>query len=481
MPRERRQPRAHGVLNRDDFPREQCFAVKCSCNNDATGNFADLFNATHYVMHMPTMHVLHIDVHFNLEARMIKTGGIIGIIAGLLGILAAVVTLFMGGVGASLEASGAKSAISSGWYGIGISLLVIIASGFIFFRPRQASIAVIVLSLAGAILGGILVAVCMGLSLIGGVLAMIGLHKKGNEVDSIVSASVPLDIKHKKNAWLKIGAGTIALVMVFAVIGIQGKAGSSSHQAEELASLPPSNLHIEGELSDMFSIDSQYTNLQRENKLKEITGKIVQWRLPVYEVSRSGSIYKVQTAPGFSQDENSKNLAQAIVYLTPEGDEDRRKIEALKADDMLEFKGRISGASMRRLEIKPAILVVSQKKSPTPVPANASAMQSAPVAESANLQDIKPSFDCGKASNNVEQTICSNRELAELDGEMKQAYDWLAGSTSDKQSLQKKQSEWRKTQRDVCSTTDCIAEAYRSRTRELAEEAQYLSKPAEFR
>lgn len=48
---------------------------------------------------------------------MIKTGGILAIIAGLLGLLAGFVTLFLGGLGSAFSASGAGAVVSFGWGG----------------------------------------------------------------------------------------------------------------------------------------------------------------------------------------------------------------------------------------------------------------------------------------------------------------------------------------------------------------------------
>ena len=43
-------------------------------------------------------------------------------------------------------------------------------------------------------------------------------------------------------------------------------------------------------------MDSKYTDLQREKKEKEIIGKIVQWKLPVYEVNKSDENYQIQVS-----------------------------------------------------------------------------------------------------------------------------------------------------------------------------------------
>ncbi len=108
---------------------------------------------------------------------MSKAGGIIGLIAGIFGFIAAVSTLFFGGLGAALEAEGANSVIGLGWGGIFFSFLVIICAAVVFSRPKGAGIALITSSILGAVLGGTLVACCMALSLVGGILAVLGARK----------------------------------------------------------------------------------------------------------------------------------------------------------------------------------------------------------------------------------------------------------------------------------------------------------------
>ena len=102
-------------------------------------------------------------------------GGIIAIIAGLLGVVAALITLFMGGLGGALEADGAETVVALGWGGVFFSFLVIILGAVsLAAKTLIPAIGLIVSSLLGAILGGTLVAFCMILALVGGVLATVG-------------------------------------------------------------------------------------------------------------------------------------------------------------------------------------------------------------------------------------------------------------------------------------------------------------------
>ncbi len=106
---------------------------------------------------------------------MRKAGGIIGLIAGIFGVLAALTTLGLGGMGSAFKADNASTVVGLGFGGLAFSFLVIILSAVaIGARGRTAGVLLIFSSIAGAILGGTLVAVCMVLALVGGILAAIG-------------------------------------------------------------------------------------------------------------------------------------------------------------------------------------------------------------------------------------------------------------------------------------------------------------------
>lgn len=165
--------------------------------------------------------------------------------------------------------------------------------------------------------------------------------------------------KARKPFWVK------ALIVIFALLVFAiGKSSYQGYKREhpganattaqsdefaELAAATPAQLSPTGELAAMFNLASENTDLQRENKLKEIRKKIVEWTLPVYEVRPDGSGYAVQTLP----DDVSVG---AIVYVTARNEQDKALIEGFKTGSSISFKGMIDGVSIRSLKIKPAIL-----------------------------------------------------------------------------------------------------------------------------
>lgn len=118
---------------------------------------------------------------------MQKAGGIIAIIAGIFGVFAAFITLLVGGMAAGFEAEGANTVIGLGWGGVLFSFICIILGAVAMGAKRRLPGALLILtSIAGAILGGTLVAIFMVLALIGGILAMIGI-KRGDSANEAAS------------------------------------------------------------------------------------------------------------------------------------------------------------------------------------------------------------------------------------------------------------------------------------------------------
>jgi hypothetical protein len=106
---------------------------------------------------------------------MKKAGGIISLVAGIFGVIAAVFTLFVGGVGGALEAEGAGTVVGPGWGGIAFSFLTIVL-GAVAMAARSVvpGVLLMVCAVAGAVLGGTIVAIAMVLALVGGILATVG-------------------------------------------------------------------------------------------------------------------------------------------------------------------------------------------------------------------------------------------------------------------------------------------------------------------
>lgn len=76
----------------------------------------------------------------------------------------------------------------------------------------------------------------------------------------------------------------------------------------------------------------------------------------------------------------------------------------------------------------------------------------------------QPSFDCQKASTQVERLICSSDELATLDVKMVQAYTRLMKIYPGRDSLRSDQRSWLKNERSACKDTACLKRVITART-----------------
>lgn len=103
---------------------------------------------------------------------MRKSGGIIALIAGVLSLMAATFTLFVGGVGANFNAEAGDTIILLGWGGLFVSFAIIVLGAIAMnAKTFMPGLLIIIASIFGVIYGGTLVAVLMILALVGGILA----------------------------------------------------------------------------------------------------------------------------------------------------------------------------------------------------------------------------------------------------------------------------------------------------------------------
>jgi hypothetical protein len=134
----------------------------------------------------------------------------------------------------------------------------------------------------------------------------------------------------------------------------QKKPQSYVSPLDQLELAKPDELSPQGEIAEMFSLGSDFTDLQRQLKLKEIRGKVIEWRLPVYEVMQSGDGYTIQTSTYATGD---KKYIGTVLRITPRDEIDRRFVERIKTGDFIKVKGVIDDVTMRNLSIRPAIIV----------------------------------------------------------------------------------------------------------------------------
>jgi uncharacterized protein len=78
-------------------------------------------------------------------------------------------------------------------------------------------------------------------------------------------------------------------------------------------------------------------------------------------------------------------------------------------------------------------------------------------------QTLAASFNCGIATNWVEQTICSNPELSTLDDRLNERFKNRLGVVVDNKSLVLDQRKWVAVIRDKCADYSCLTKSYNER------------------
>ena len=128
---------------------------------------------------------------------MRKAGGIITLIAGILGLITSLGTLLIGGIGTTLNANNGDNIVILGWVGILICFSIIVLGAIAMNAKTSTSgIFIIITSICGAYYGGTFVAVLMILALVGGLLACTG-------NDELERVEVPIEApKSIMDSWI---------------------------------------------------------------------------------------------------------------------------------------------------------------------------------------------------------------------------------------------------------------------------------------
>lgn len=77
------------------------------------------------------------------------------------------------------------------------------------------------------------------------------------------------------------------------------------------------------------------------------------------------------------------------------------------------------------------------------------------------------SFDCTRASTLVEQAICSDAKLSEIDDSLTQAYKRVIASSHNASTLKSEQRAWLTGVRNKCADVTCLNRVYTERLKEL--------------
>lgn len=172
----------------------------------------------------------------------------------------------------------------------------------------------------------------------------------GNEVAKSAKVCPGCGQKLKLGFLAKFGILVIAVIAM--AVAFSPSSEDVAKRLAEIENSTPSAVSPSAELAGMFSMISDSTNIQRENKEAEIKGSIVEWSLPVFDVSLNSKekmIYRVQTS-------SRSNSVGTFVYIHARNEAEMAELEALSEGEMIKVKGEITGISMRNVVIENARL-----------------------------------------------------------------------------------------------------------------------------
>ena len=148
-----------------------------------------------------------------------------------------------------------------------------------------------------------------------------------------------------KMLMLIIGVGCLALAATFAV---PSKKGQSNEIKKVLAAAVDNISAVE--MASVFNNNKSQMNPAAQNNAGEIIGKIVQWDLEVFVVTKSADSYQIVTKP-------TSTAPGSLLNVYPRNNQDKSYLENLKPGSSIQVKGKISGIQLGRIKMNPAIVL----------------------------------------------------------------------------------------------------------------------------
>ena len=164
----------------------------------------------------------------------------------------------------------------------------------------------------------------------------------------------------------------------------------------DLTTAKVANISSRGTLYEAFNIGSNSTDVQRQDLTNQITGKVIEWTLPVYEVDKDGDTFTVQTS-------STNNDVGTFIKIKPRSAAEVQYLTGLKTDDTISIRGYITGVSIRSVNIEPAILVTANTSASNPINDNNN-----------NTSDTIPT-DHNSTQNNTKKDVTYSRPFQSKD------------------------------------------------------------------
>ena len=144
---------------------------------------------------------------------------------------------------------------------------------------------------------------------------------------------------------LIIGIGCLALAATLAIPVNKDQSGDM-----KMIVIAPVDRVDAAELATLFNDKKLQLSHQAQDKVKEITGRIVQWNLEVFVVTKSADCYQVVTKP-------STTVPGTLVTVYPRNGQQQSYLDSIKPGVTIKIKGKITGIQQGRVKINPAIII----------------------------------------------------------------------------------------------------------------------------
>lgn len=396
-----------------------------------------------------------------------KAGGIVGLIAGIFGVGAALFTLLMGGAGAAFDATGFDRIIAYGWWGVAAAFMVIVFGAVAIFNGAVGAFGLLAFSLIGAVLGGTVVAIALALGVLGGVLAAIGAKKWW--------------------PWTGLLAGLAVAVPILISMGDPRKPDQQiATPVEQPAEQPTEQVTAEPATDAVVSCASQSVQVAvKEDFLNELMikggassyarlwgligeGESIDARLaadthrllPLLSLNEiaagavpSGCIATLVFGP------HTQFPIHSAYTIFPLADGTGFRVESafiLPESGMAQvnlLQGMQKGVLNVLFERELADREAKAATIDTPVTATA--------------PPIAPSFNCSNTKTNVERMICNNPQLAKADAVLAPLHRAGMEAAKDKQAFKDEVNDWLD-RSDQCQDEACLLDLYQTRINELS-------------
>ncbi len=112
------------------------------------------------------------------------------------------------------------------------------------------------------------------------------------------------------------------------------------------------------QVSEVFALGSESTDLQRDTLRKELVGSVVEWEIQVYEIDYADGVYKVTSQPNPIKSKQAVNMLRASFSLCPQDERDHDLLLKAKTNDRIKIRGKVQDIMLRTVVlIAPAVLV----------------------------------------------------------------------------------------------------------------------------